>query len=231
MKNPLIAILLLAFTAIGCGKKDDKAAINNVQGREERGGGQVVQGAPEDTSGAFGSSAIELDGQIFHNDPNVFQKNVRGFVDATLPGDYLGYVGTGFDGRTDSGVFLGGKVSLVSGTLDPVNGTSRVAITANSRLLVVVWDEYVGKKDDKGQTLPAIPVYLTKASGIVEGKQAKLVFEDEFGTIELEGSFDRDFFDGNIHFDNRKKYDGSGLGSAGTLGGFRIPTCRLFNCR
>lgn len=221
MKKVMLVLMVVMVSVLtACGDKKKKAPIAHAE---------RIQRAPGDLSQ---TTDVALNGQVFQDGDYDFTDAVKGLTNASVPEDYVGFVNGDFnatDNRT--GVLFGGRVQAESGKIIPGSSQPRVNITGSSRLLVVVYDEFAGQKDENGQTIPAIPIHLTTASGYIEGNRAYLKFWDSYGSIVLEGTFQSNGdFVGKFIYDNQKKYDGSGLGGEGQLGTFFIRACSFFVC-
>lgn len=217
----LLGLMLLGLVLMGCQPKQESASVA-VQGRTAR-SGSTTGGLNSSTSGIS-----TLNGYVYADESyqDGFQDAVTGFLDASVPSEYVGFVSA--MGRNNTGVFFGGRVALANGALrGATNG--QVAVQTGSRILITVYDEFTGTRDQSGQTIPPIPVYLPNASGYVTGNNAYLRFADDYGWVEMQGQFDASYFRGTITWDNQRRYDGQ-MGSAGTLGSFEVPTCEFFQC-
>ncbi|MCM2282938.1 MAG: hypothetical protein NDI61_13945 [Bdellovibrionaceae bacterium] len=223
----IMFLMLIAVMGLGtgCGGKNKKAPITNAEGRQGRSGGD----------GVSTSTDITLNGGIYQGQDSSseeFQDVLRGFVNAVIPEDYLGFVNGDFytdDSRT--GFVFGGKVYAQSGRITQAGSSGRVAITANSRMLMLIYDEFVGTTDPSGKTVPPIPTFLTSASGYVEGNHAYLKFWDSRGWVTLDGTFQPNGdFHANVAYDNQVRYDGQGAGGAGDIGFAVIRSCSFFVC-
>lgn len=226
MKQVMLVLMIFAVAGLGsgCGNKNKKAPITNADGRTARAGGD----------GVTASTDINIEGGIYANDQSQddWQHNVAGFVNAVIPEDFLGFVNGDYNSSdAKTGVVFGGKVFPQGGRITASGAQGRVAITSDSRLLVLVYDEFVGQKDEAGKAIPAIPVYLTSSSGYVEGNRVYLKFWDSRGSIELDGQILGDgTIEAEFDYDNQVRYDGQGQGGAGTLGIAKIRTCSFFQC-
>lgn len=226
--------------ATGCSdKKDESTPI--VVGREARG----VD--PNGVSAA--ASKMKLTGFVL-SDPQYqddFQATVEDLVSSVLPPStqqnrYIGFVSAqSLDG---TGVYIGGQVNLQSGRLN--NSTpQRVDIRGDSKLLLMVWDEFAGKKDASGKNVPGIPFFFSKATGYIDGNVVYIKFynekygtaDDRHGFIELDGSFNGNVFYGEIYYQNTVRHDGQKLVPipvrdrvSRALGNFEVPTCQFFQC-
>lgn len=80
-----------------------------------------------------------------------------------------------------------------------------------------------------------ITAELRGVNGNINGNRATMAFEDEAGSVTLDGRFDINWYEGTIQYQNRiRKCANSDShcresnGYRGTLGQFRIPTCKVF---
>jgi hypothetical protein len=149
---------------------------------------------------------------------------VSATMDAEMLGDVSGQVGD------STGVRFWGYAQGAGGVrINPYGSNNMNIDTANAELRIVIWDSYAGQYDSEGELVPEYPVHIRtgtsghSVSGQISGNWAKIVFRDQYGWIELNGTFDANYFSGWAWFDN------SG-GSAGHLGDFYIPTCSFFRC-
>lgn len=211
----IATLLAIAAVVSGCSEKDDKVAIQTVGPRS----GPAMQQQAN-------MSGLSLAGQVLANDSDQerFNDSVRGFMNASLPEEYVGYVSA--TGRNNTGVFFGGRVFFTTGGgLGATNG-ARMDIANNSQLLVEVHDAFPNQTNI--DPLPA--VYLVTGSGYVSGNTARLRFEDNEGFVELQGSLDQSTFRGTMVYENYRRYNSNEAGGQGTLGTFQIPTCQFFQC-
>ena len=215
MKKSL-ALVLLAFTLAGCQpKKDGAVSVDN------RGGMINPRGGP---TGSM--TGIQLRG-VVQADPSYqqdFQSVVAEFLSASMDPQYLGQVSS--VNQNGSGVWIGGRVQVASGSLRNVGGQT-VPVNAGS-LIVAVYD-YWGPQQ---QQLPPIPpVNLRNVQGQVNGNYAELIFSDDYGQVKMSGNYDQGYFQGEMQFRNLRRFDGSpASGEAFVLGNFKIPTCEFFVC-
>jgi hypothetical protein len=213
----VVALVLVAVSFVGCAKNKN---TNQVKGAV-----RAARGSLGSTVQMSATTGVELRGAVTTSSSyqNLFQQAVSGLLNSTLPENYVGDVSATASNNT--GVFLGGRVTIQGGIFRPSVPNQQLSIAANSSLLVAVYDSY------SLSTASPIPVYLTTATGTISGNYAKLVFYDKYGSITLDGQFDQNTFQGTFSYDNQVKYDGSGLGGAGTLGTFTLPTCQFFVCQ
>lgn len=222
------AILMLAVLAItGCQKNEEgKTKVSNDYRNGRAFGGTNLVGAGTPV-GSGTASDMRLTGVVVGRDDQDFNDTVKGFLNGQMPEEAVGYVNyQANDGQT--GVFIGGDVRLTNGAVG--SGVSNGQVASSSRLLVVVFDEFTGRQDDQGNTYTSMKVYLTQASGTVSGNQASLRFTDSIGEVTMTGTFDANYFTGQMRYNNRQKYDGTTPGGEGLLGQFQVPTCQFFRC-
>ncbi len=214
MKN-VVALMLAAVSLAACSKEEGATPIT---GRN----GQAISVAA--------AAGISLNGWVIveASQQDMFQDAVSGLIEAAMAPEYLGFVSGRASGGT--GVFMGGKVELQTGILNTSNN-AQTNIRTDSKLLIAIYDEFTGRPDASGKTVEPISRYLTQASGYVQGNRAYLKFTDALGSIEFDGTFDAKTFEGEVTYDNVKRYDGQGTGAAGNLGWVQVPTCQFFRCR
>jgi len=211
-----IAVLFaIAAVTSGCTEKDDKIAIQTVGPRSGPAMQQYANSSGLSLAGRVGASDSEQE---------VFNDAVRGFMNASIPEEYVGYVSA--TGRNNTGVFFGGRVFFATGGGLRATSGARMDIASNSQLLVVVYDAFPNQSNI--DPLPA--VYLVTGSGYVSGNVARLRFEDNDGFVELEGQFDQSTFRGTMSYSNYRRYNSNEPGGQGGLGSFEIPTCQFFQC-
>jgi hypothetical protein len=216
----LFALFISMVSLMGCSKQDGATPIT---GRSPQ---LVGAGSVKTPTG----QTVGLNGWVISqsNYQDAFQDSVTGFVEAELAPEYLGFVAANGTGGT--GVFIGGYVPLQTGLLSTSNNP-QVNIRTDSYLLIAVYDEYANRPDSSGRVVGPYAREFTAASGYVQGNRAYLKFTNAFGSVELEGTFDQNTFQGNVLYDNIRRWDGQGQGAAGNLGWFQVPTCQFFKCR
>jgi hypothetical protein len=213
-------LVLVAANLTGCSKQDGGTPIT---GRNPQ---LVGAGSVKTPTG----QTIGLNGWIISqsNYQDAFQDAATGFVEADLAPEYLGFVSARGTGGT--GIFIGGHVPLQSGLLSPSNNP-QVNVRTQSYLLVAIYDEYANRPDSSGRVVGPYAREFTSASGYIQGNRAYLKFTNAMGSVELEGTFDQNTFQGTVNYDNIRRWDGKGEGAAGNLGWFQVPTCQFFQCR
>jgi hypothetical protein len=215
--RPAQQALLAVLIAIGvssCQKNDSSSGVT------VHGSGTAGQNAA--------SAGLTLNGGIYTDasQQSAFQDAVGGFVNAIIDDQqYLGQVSATMQNGT--GVLMGGRVNLASGTLRSAGTGQQSTINPNSVAYVAVYD---GTKDTNGAALPPIGRYFSNGAGTISGNYATLTFTDDYGTIRLEGQFDTTKFVGTFSYENQRRFDGTNPGAAGTMGTFQLPTCQFFTC-
>lgn len=216
----IFGALFMMLALVGCSKEDGATPIT---GRSPH---LVGAGSVKTPTG----QTVGLNGWVISEAANQdgFQEAVTGFVEADMAPEYLGYVSARGNGGT--GVFIGGYVPLQSGLLSTSNN-AQVNVRADSYFLIAIYDEFANRPDASGNVVGPYAREFTSATGYVQGNRAYLKFTNAMGSIELEGTFDQNTFQGNVHYDNIRRWDGQGQGVAGNMGWFQVPTCQFFQCR
>jgi hypothetical protein len=214
MKAYLKKSLLLTFAVLSlaaCQKKEDSTAISTA--------GRVPRGAYDSLYANGANPNTKLVGKVVRasSEQDEFDAGVRGFLSSTLPEDYVGYVDA--QGQYNTGVFFGGRV-VTRGA------SGGYQIDPSSQIMIVVKDYFQNQTN-----VQPIAWYLSNASGQISGNTAIIRFQDALGYVELQGSFDQNYFEGDFLYDNNRRYDGSTPGAAGAIGHFVIPTCQFFVCQ
>ena len=222
MASMAAMLFAITLTGLGCSKQDGAVPVGT--GRDARAVG---------TAGvAIAGAGISLNGWVIApgGEQSLFQESVGGLISATVPESSLGYVSSSASGGT--GVFLGGKVELQSGVYNS-GSSANSTIRTDSKLMVAVYDEFVGRPDPQtGKPVPAFVLAFAKAEGSVQGTHAVLKFiDDTYGWIQLDGYISGTTFQGEFKYWNYVLYDGTKPGYNGTLGQFQIPACQFFRCQ
>ncbi|RYZ66382.1 MAG: hypothetical protein EOP05_19215 [Proteobacteria bacterium] len=219
MKRVVVVLMLaLGFAGIsGCQKAKNSTRVST--GSNVRSGGI----APGSTTTPSGIQLTKEANVTTTDSQESFQLGVGDLLEGQVARDYVGAVSRSASDGT--GVFIGGKVELENGQRIGVsNGV--VSVAANSELLIAVYDSYYTQQGLD----PIPPIYLKKASGMVNGNSADITFSDAYGTIRLFGQFNNQTFEGTFSYDTLRTFDGK-KGWNGTLGRFKIPTCSIFRCQ
>lgn len=138
-----------------------------------------------------------------------FNGAIAALVSATMRDSDLGYV------SPLSGVKLKGYVEL-----DPQGRM----LPYNSQILIEIYDEFTGQVQN-GVTIPPIKIGVGGSSGYATGGQVQLKFEDQYGWILLNGTYqDGGRLTGSLSFQNYNGRQGEGLS-------FEVETCGFFRCQ
>lgn len=181
-------------------------------------------------------------GQIYtlQNDQGTFQYITEYFVSSFLDpwGEDGGVKELGqVSGQRGSqtGIYFAGQVET-SGRFNP-QGSNQLSIdSGRSEATIIVWDSAAGQFDAANQKIPPIQINIqgnrsgTSIRGTISGNRAEVAFEDEFGTITFRGTFNAQFFEGDVLFDNKRYFDGQTPGAVGTFDRFFVATCGFFVC-
>lgn len=243
MKRSIYMMMVLAVMMglTACGKPKKSERINS--GRCSRGGcaNGNNDGGKADTESTEPSSGETLWGQIHKGNATQeqFYDGVEGLVSASInsfddPSE-LGYVSG--DMNDSTGIWFWGDVNTKGGAKFNANSPQNIQLNlADAELRIVVWDEYAGKADKNGNVIPEYPIHIRGATrGSVNGNTVVIRFEDDYGYVELVGTYDKDTFSGTVDFKNTTFWDGElhggYKGAAGRVGYFTVPTCGFFHCQ
>lgn len=230
----LVACLLtvMSIATMGCSKQD--GAVPVTTGRDARANGGAG-------GGAVTSSGITLNGWVVSSDQTGFQDSTAGFIGATVPETSLGYVSSSGSGVT--GVFFGGRVELQSGVVNATSGANGT-IRSDSKLVVGVYDEFVGRPDPQGGgTIPAFNIGFARAEGTFSGTHAVIKFVDAtYGDVTMDGYIVGANFEGKFSYVNYVRWSNrceteampaclDKPGVYGTIGKFQVPVCQFFRCQ
>ncbi len=233
MKYLMVVVVLLGLTAVGCGSKDKRQEIRH--GRTDRAG-------PPDSTAALPPSSDQqpgtgLVGIVIGSPQEAFTQAVRALVSSTLPPDQLGFVSG--QANQDTGIVFAGFIELEGGPLSQASGQQRAVVTGQSNLKISIWDSFAGQtyQDERGQTqyIPEYAIGFSSAqSGSVSGRNARITFADQYGSITLVGQFDGDdlcqsVFWGDLEFHNSTHVEGLSP-FRGVVGDFYIYAADLFRC-
>ncbi|MGE5085367.1 MAG: hypothetical protein ACM3MG_03645 [Bacillota bacterium] len=206
-KTVLGALMVLSMALTACGKKDAGSAVR-VAGR----GGSVV-------TSATCSSGQMATGRIYDpSNSGSFESVVKIFVSATIAGSSFGTIDG--SGSGTNGVFLTPSLQFDS---------AGNIVKTNSSILIKIVDSYVGMPSGD-HTIQPYEIQFTNAySGTIDkaSRTFNVTFQDQYGYIQLSGSYDNSYASGTVNFQNYTSVDGSSTGSAYRMGTFYVPTCGL----
>lgn len=222
-----LLLILAAFMSACQGKKNQQQAIHQ---RCARGGCGNITGDP--SSGGVDSQGLKYGtawGQIWRQNlsQNQFYSAVQGLVSSTIDPYSLGAVSG--DVNQNTGVWFWGDVRMAQGFFNPNGNQSAQINGAVAELRIVIWDSFAGQTVN-GARVPEYPIHIRGASGTVQGNQASIIFQDGYGQIRLDGTYNANYFSGTISYANSRRYDGSTPGATSSLGSFYVPTCGFFRC-
>lgn len=230
-----LSLLFVVFLLAACAPKgaQKKARITS------RGGGhtQAVdqnptpsQGVNKDINGEAGTwgpiyMPSNWNQAYFQNQVAQFVSNLKGPDGNPVA---LAHVSGQYGQKT--GVSFWGSVGL-NGSFNP-NGQNNLMVSSQgSALRIAIVDEYVGQTNSAGEVITEIPIYIASnvdgfvgVTGQVQGNQATILYQDSYGKIQLQGSFNSNWFTGHISFQNNNN-------TQGYLGMFSVQTCGFFTCQ
>ncbi|NCN39762.1 hypothetical protein GW916_00795 [bacterium] len=242
MRKPALykwtAIVFAVIFLGACAKKSgDKR--ERIQGRGTVSEDQSLTQAPGTSSGVTKSDGAEGYWGEIVSAPNTsqaqFQAGVQAFLSNIAEPDgnpiNLGTV----DGRSNqpTGIWFYGSAGL-SGAFNPGGQNSLQVASAGSELRLSIIDSYVGQLNADQEQIKEVPIYLSQASssfqvtGWVNGNKAQINYKDDMGIIQLQGTFDSNWFTGTVNFQNYTAIQGAP--ASGSLGVFAIRTCGFFKC-
>lgn len=215
------ALVMIAVTIAGCQKAPESTPI--------RGGGAAPRANGEAGGQSTTQSGIALNGFVWSNNETLFNEMVKEFMSGSLDPQYVGWVSA--TAQNNTGVFIGGRVSLANGAaIQAVNNGQSTQLNPASELVVMVFD-YVPNQSPAPAPLP--PTYfkqLDPQQSYINGNSAKLHFYDGRGFVEMTGTFDGQYFQGDFYISTDVNFQGQ-QGGAGNLGSFKVPTCQFFRCQ
>ena len=149
--------------------------------------------------------------------------------------DNLGTLGE-IDCQPSNGGGILFKISaVVNGKFNPNGGNPQLVVQAQG---TSVHFHIAHRPVNEGQESVfdgPITAEIRGVNGSINGKRATLTFEDDKGSVTFDGSFDVNWYAGTVQYNNKvKKCKGSDSscreadGYRGTLGQFRVPTCKVF---
>ncbi|MES2964124.1 MAG: hypothetical protein V4760_09565, partial [Bdellovibrionota bacterium] len=216
----IAALLMMVVTIAGCQKAPESTPIRG------GGSGPRANGEAPPTTGSTTDSGLVINGLVTSSNEPFFNELMKDFMAGSIDPQYVGWVSA--SGQHNTGVFIGGRVSLAGGA--PIKSVNQpnAQLNPDSELFVMVVD-YVPNQNPE----PLPPTYFKKLDvnqSSISGNSATLVFYDARGFVEMKGTFDGNYFTGRFYFDTQQTWDGQ-LGGAGNLGDFRVPTCQFFRCQ
>lgn len=158
---------------------------------------------------------------------NLFNEGLKKFLSSTKSKAKMNWF-VNCAGNIDlkGGAWIKGFVQFTDGTFDPQSTSQKlVDISSNSYL-----EFHVISSDNR-------PILAIKLNSIpyesqVDGQFLVLSFQDNAGSVHLEGTLENNIFNGEFQYKNFTKYDGTTNNlDSGTIGRFSIPVCSLITCK
>lgn len=221
--NPWVRLFFaaaLAVSLVACGSRSDSGRANV---RASANGTNSTLGVS--TAGfiekcSSGQSAV---GAVFDTTATsyggTFRDRVGGLVSATMDPSKFGEISGQYGAQT--GIDL--RLRLLQ------SGTGAVD-ASRSQLQLVIYDSLVGQSNGSGGTYQPYPITITgSATGTINqaGRQFQVAFSDNYGTVQITGTWDQTQASGTVIFQNKTHFNG-GMPATATLGAFVFPTCALF---
>lgn len=207
-------------------KKDDPTPV------QVRGDNADVRGG----SGNFGLSGYGagqlgmLSGRILaENGQEVqFEQAIKGFLSATVSPDQVGEIGYG-DVMFQGQIYFDASGNALPQKQVQLNGASQLM---NSGIRIEITDSYTDDVDEQGNYIEPLSVQIPLKSGYAKGGQVQLIFEDQYGVLEMTGRYSSPTsnFEGLVKATNKTAVQGTSP-FVGHLGKFSIPVCQFFSCQ
>lgn len=213
------ALVMVAVTIAGCQKAPESTPI--------RGGGTAPRANGEAPGQTVTQNGIVVNGVVYSDNETFFNEMLKEFMAGSVDPQYVGWVSA--MAQNNTGVFIGGRVTTANGGPIQATNNAQVQINPSSELYVMVYD-YVPNQQNVPPLPPTYFKQLDASQSYINGNQAKLVFYDSRGFVEMKGQFDGQYFKGDFYFDTQVTWNGQ-LGGAGRLGWFQVPTCQFFRCQ
>lgn len=190
LSKVILSVMVLAAVGLtGCGKKKDNSS-SVVDGRGARAGvnGGVNSGGVATPNGSQQFGYLQGNG-------SQFQELVKTLVSPTLDPQFLGQV------DPYSGIAAAGQIELSrDGSIRP-----------ESAFRLEIKDSFVGPVGD-GSVIEPYLINLSNGQGTWQGQvdnygkvpngTANIVFQDNFGTIRINGTWNTTYFSGTVTFRN-----------------------------
>lgn len=248
----IMIVLGLTIGTTACQKKSDRRVAINPTGTRTNGPNGTGQTQYPNQQGQANFNCPnnagygEYQGVVFNQggDDFQFEQSVRGLLsgmaDLTKSGDdpamYLDFGSISGECGAKTGIFFNAKLNSV--TVRPGQNNNAYVNDYSSQLNMVIFDSL-------SPTQGGIGVYADKgASGDIVNNQVRIQFYWEKvvnlsyggqdlleGYVTLVGYIDNQNFYGTIEYLNQEDVSSGFGGQSGTLGGFAIPTCSVFNCQ
>lgn len=225
----LLVLSLVASSLMGCAQRDGFEE-SVVARRTARGASALLQSTI--------SSGIPLEplstkvwGEILGDASGAFQAEAVGLMQATVSPNEVGLISP-FSGDV-TGIRFWGSVDLQSGPLTSASVSATSIALNTARLQISIWDSFAGTEDSNGNIIPEYSISMDQvlSNSSVSGNTANIVFQDAYGQITLSGTFDQNFFQGTISYQNLTSFNAGIAPRSGVLGSFVVQTCGFFSCQ
>jgi hypothetical protein len=188
------------------------------------------------SSGSNGTQWNKTWGEITSNaGDQAFDSELYYFTQPSLQGlpseDQLGFVSSR-SGQTTGVRFYGNAVTTGAG------GYTR-SFDRNSMLIhIEVYDDRTGQQRSDGSARPPVVVEISPevegfvdAGGTITGAQASLFFQDQYGSVRMQGTINGQVYSGTIGYCNGSAQICSNPNNVRTLGNFAVNACTFFQCQ
>lgn len=203
----LLALLVSSGLMLGCNKKNSDDSSSKVRTTTRTISPNSTQNPnywAQSMQSMYGLNWRPSTGTVYGNSSD-FQSAVVNFLSPPMDASSIGSV------DSNTGVQFQGIA-----TFDNNGNLNR----AQSGIIINVTDSYALDGQD-----PIQPIGIAGSDGAVNRTtgQVRLRFQDNYGAVILEGSYDYSYFQGVMTYVNAN-------GSSRSLGTFRIDTCGFFVC-
>lgn len=217
MKTKMVLLILIAVLVQACSNSGTMNGRGTNTANSRSGNGAVNGGG-----GGAGSVPVrqasctgDTFGWISANGAGNFAQAIEDFVSVDLPPGDMGTV------SLDYGIQV---------QFEAIFSIQGQLLSRDAFVQILINDSKVGEIDvATGKPIPPYEVTIYQAtSGSFNPSTGRytIVFEDEFGSITVEGNNQGQDFVGTVKFQNKVAFDG-GAGRGGTLGSIRVPKCSL----
>lgn len=229
MKNILLLIPLLAF--LGCDPKKSTVKANVQSGVPTNGQAAASTNIAGDFTlsnqcpqGVSGIGSIWDSGgtaESLYTSSGSFEDRVKALLSASIAASGVGQI-SGLESDS-TGLRFQGVVKL---------DAAGNVVAANSKMLIKVYDSFVGQPDSNGVKSEPIKIDFISSKAQISGQinmqtgQGYVSFSDSYGEVRFEGRLDAQFFTGLVKFQNAKNVN-EGAPAGDTLGQFKVARCGI----
>lgn len=221
MKKILLLIPLLVF--VGCDPKKStvKANVQAASGISIAGDFNLSNQCPQGMSGIGSIWDAGPTTASLYTTAGTFEDRVKALLSATVAANDIGQI-SGLEGDA-TGLRFQGVVKL---------DAAGNVVAANSKLLISIYDSFVGQPDSTGAKGEPIKLEFIAGKSQISGQinmqtgLGFLSFSDTYGEVRFEGRLDAQLFTGTVKFQNSRNVNG-GTPASGTLGQFKVARCGI----